>query len=233
MISAVIVAAGKGARMKHTVRKQYLLLADRPVLGHTLLVFDACERIDEIVVVVPKDDLAFCKETLIDSHVFKKKIHLVIGGAERQDSVYNGLRALGRETDTVVIHDGVRPLVRPQDLAACIIGAEECGACILGVPAGDTLKRVGKSGIIAKTFARDGIWLAQTPQVFQYDLILKAHEIAREDGFSGTDDAQLVERLGIDVKIILGSKNNIKITTRQDLALAEAILTARSVSSKQ
>ena len=230
MISAVIVAAGKGIRMNHTVRKQYLLLGDRSVLGHTLLVFDACERIAEIVVVIPNDDFDFCKETLMAPLDLKKKVHLVIGGAERQDSVYNGLKALNRKTDTVVIHDGVRPFVRPAELAACIVGAQESGACILGIPAGDTLKRVGKYGIIEKTFGRKGIWLAQTPQAFQYDLILKAHEVARRDGLRGTDDAQLVERLGIDVRIITGSKNNIKITTQQDLALAEAIfgLTAKT-----
>jgi len=224
MVSAIIVAAGKGLRMNHSVRKQYLLIAGRPILGHTLLVFDGSERIDEVFVVISKEDFDFCRDTLIPPLKLKKKINLVSGGTERQDSVYNGLLALSQKTDTVVIHDGVRPFVRPEELAACITGVEETGACILGIPAGDTLKHVGKTGRIEKTLARDNIWLAQTPQVFKYELILKAHETARRDGFRGTDDALLVEQLGIDVKIIPGSKTNIKITTPQDLDLAEAIL---------
>ncbi|MEE8432332.1 MAG: 2-C-methyl-D-erythritol 4-phosphate cytidylyltransferase [Candidatus Desulfatibia sp.] len=225
MVSTVIVAAGKGLRMNHSVPKQYLLIAGRPVLGHTLLVFDACELIDEVFVVVSEEDFGFCQNTLIAPLNLKKKINLVRGGTERQDSVYNGLRALSPKTDTVVIHDGVRPFVGPEELAACITAAEETGACILGIPVSDTLKHVEKSGHIEQTLARDNIWMAQTPQVFQYELILKAHEAARRDGFRGTDDALLLERLGIDVKIIPGSKTNIKITTPQDLALAEAILT--------
>lgn len=224
-VSAIIVAAGKGIRMNHSVRKQYLLIADRPVLGHTLMVFDACELVDEVFVVISKEDSDFCQDTLIPPLNLKKKINLVSGGTERQDSVYNGLLALSPKTDTVVVHDGVRPFVGPEELTACITGAEETGACILGIPAGDTLKHVGKTGRIEKTLARDNIWLAQTPQVFKYELILRAHETARRDGFRGTDDALLLERLGIDVKIIPGSKTNIKITTPQDLALAEAILT--------
>ena len=133
---------------------------------------------------------------------------------------------MSQKTDTVVIHDGVRPFVRPEELAACIAGVEETGACILGIPVSDTLKHMGKTGHIEKTFARDNVWLAQTPQVFKYEFILKAHEKARRDGFRGTDDALLLERLGVDVKIIPGSKTNIKITTPQDLVLAEAILMA-------
>jgi len=226
MVSAVIVAAGKGIRMNHRVRKQYLLLADRPILGHTLLVFDACELIDEVFVVIAKEDFDFGQDNLIPPLNLKKKINLVSGGTERQDSVYNGLLALSQKTDTVVIHDGVRPFVPSEELAACITGVEETGACILGIPANDTLKHVGKTGRIEKTQTRDNIWLAQTPQVFKYELILKAHQKARRDGFIGTDDALLLERMGVDVKIIPGSKTNIKITTPQDLALAEAILTA-------
>ena len=134
---------------------------------------------------------------------------------------------LDDKTDTVVIHDGVRPFISSEQIAACIIGAKETGACILGVPASDTLKRVGKSGIIEKTLARDDVWLAQTPQAFKYHLILKAHEMALQDGYIGTDDALLVERLGVSVKMINGSKSNIKITNREDLKLARALLQAK------
>jgi len=224
MVSAIIVAAGQGIRMNDAVRKQYLMIGDRPIIAHTLLAFDICDRIDEIVVVIPKDDVDYCNKTLIAPLGLKKKTHLVFGGVERQDSVYNGLLALDQKTYTVVIHDGVRPFVQSQEIAACIDGAEESGACILGLPVSDSLKRVGESGRIDKTLIRNNIWRAQTPQVFRYELIRNAHETARKDRFSATDDALLVERLGIDVKIISGSKNNIKITTRQDLALAQAIL---------
>jgi 2-C-methyl-D-erythritol 4-phosphate cytidylyltransferase len=224
MVFAIIVAAGQGVRMQGPVRKQYLMLGVRPILAHTLLVFDACDRIDEIVVVIPKDDADSCRETLIDPLGLGKKIHLVFGGAERQDSVYNGLQALPKKAHTVVIHDGVRPFVRPEEIAACIDGAQEFGACILGLPVSDTLKRVDQSNRIKKTLDRDKLWLAQTPQVFRYDLICNAHKIARTNGYSATDDALLVERLGVDFKMITGSKNNIKITTHQDLVLARAIL---------
>jgi len=225
-VSAIIVAAGKGLRMKGDVRKQYLLLGGRPILSHTLLVFDACDRIDEIFVVIAAEDFDFCRKNVILPLDLQKKINLVSGGDRRQDSVCNGLEALSPKTDLVVIHDGVRPFVGPEELAACINGAQESKACILGIPASDTLKHVDESGVIKETLARDNIWQAQTPQVFQYNLILRAHETARRDEFCGTDDALLVERLGIDVKMIVGSKNNIKITTREDIAVAQAILTA-------
>jgi 2-C-methyl-D-erythritol 4-phosphate cytidylyltransferase len=228
MVSAIIVAAGKGVRINDTIRKQYLDLAGRPILAYSLMAFDACDKIESIFLVVPEEDLNYCQKSILSLLKLQKKVNLVPGGAQRQDSVYNGLQALDNKTDTVVIHDGVRPFIRSEQLTACIIGAKETGACILGVLASDTLKRVGKSGIIEKTLARDAVWLAQTPQAFQYDLIIKAHEKARQDGYSGTDDALLVERLGVSVKMIKGSKSNIKITSREDLKLARAMLQAKN-----
>ena len=227
MVSAVIVAAGKGLRMDKDVPKQYLSLEGRPILGHTLLVFDTCDRIDEIFVVIPAEDFDFCGKNVISPLHLQKRIRLVSGGDRRQDSVYNGLKALNKKTDLVVIHDGVRPFVKSDELEACIDGAIKFGACILGIPASDTLKRVDAAGIIGETLTRDNIWLVQTPQAFKYDLILKAHKAARRDGVGGTDDAFLAERLGIEVRIITGNKNNIKITTREDLAVAQAIFDKR------
>lgn len=226
-VAAIIVAAGKGLRMNKDVPKQYLALTGRPILGHTLLVFDTCDRIDEVLVVIPAGDFDFCQKSVIAPRHLQKPISLVAGGDRRQDSVYNGLKALDQKTDLVVIHDGVRPFVKPDELEACIDGAIQFGACILGIPASDTLKRVDGAGIIDATLARENIWLVQTPQVFKYDLILKAHEAAKRDGVSGTDDAFLAERLGVEVRIITGNKNNIKITTREDLAVARAILAKR------
>ncbi|MBU0986759.1 MAG: 2-C-methyl-D-erythritol 4-phosphate cytidylyltransferase, partial [Proteobacteria bacterium] len=153
-VSAVIVAAGKGTRMNHDIRKQYLLLAGRPILTHTLMVFEACEQIDQIVVVIPEDDFDFCKKTVINPLNLKEKICLVRGGTRRQDSVYNGLASLDPKTEIVVIHDGVRPFVTVENLSACILAARATGVCILGIPAGDTVKRVNQYGIVEATLAR-------------------------------------------------------------------------------
>ena len=226
MVSAIIVAAGKGIRMKGTMRKQYLDLSGRPVLAHSIMAFDSCSQVAEIYLVVPKEDIEYCQNKILSLLDLKNQINLVHGGAKRQDSVYNGLQSIDKDTETVVIHDGVRPLIHPEELKECILGSKKYGACILGTPASDTLKRVDKSGIIEATLPRENIWLAQTPQAFQYDLILKAHETARRDGYVGTDDASLVERLGADVKIINGSRFNIKITKKEDLAVAKAMLDA-------
>jgi 2-C-methyl-D-erythritol 4-phosphate cytidylyltransferase len=225
MVSAVIVAAGEGVRMKGKMRKQYLDLSGRPVLAYSIMAFDSCSLVEEIFVVVPKEDIEYCQNKILSLLDLKKCIKLVHGGAKRQDSVYNGLQEINKEnTETVVIHDGVRPFINPEDLKECILGSKKYGACILANAAVDTLKRVGGSDIIATTLPRENIWLAKTPQAFQYDLILKAHEAARRFGYVGTDDASLVERLGGNVKIINGSRLNIKITKKEDLDIAKAML---------
>jgi 2-C-methyl-D-erythritol 4-phosphate cytidylyltransferase len=225
MIPAIIVAAGKGVRMNDKLRKQYLLLAGRPILAYSLLAFDACDLIDRIILVVPPKDIDYCRKNIVAPLKLCKKIDLVPGGEKRQDSVYNGLMAVDKDAaEIVVIHDGVRPFVSQEQAAACIAGAKEYGACILGIPADDTLKQVNTSGFICNTLKRDDILLAQTPQAFKYDLIIKAHENARREGFACTDDASLVERLGENVKIIYGSRRNIKITNREDLIFATALL---------
>ena len=226
MVFAIIVAAGKGVRMNDPMRKQYLLLAGRPILGHTLLAFDACHLIDKIFLVIPEEDLDFCNKNILYPLKLQKKVVLVSGGAQRQESVYNGLLAIDNNESIVIIHDGVRPFVSPEQLAACIAGAKVFGACILGLPASDTLKSVNSSGYIDKTLERDTVWFAQTPQAFQYTVIRKAHENARQEGYTGTDDALLVERLGKKIKVISGSRNNIKITTREDLVFAQSLIPA-------
>jgi 2-C-methyl-D-erythritol 4-phosphate cytidylyltransferase len=224
MVSAIIVAAGRGIRMNEKVRKQYLLLAGHPILSHTLRVFGACSAIDRILVAVPGEDFDFCHKKIVEPLNLQKEVRLVAGGAVRQDSVYNGILAIEDKKGLVVVHDGVRPLIRPELLVACIEGAFETGACSLGLPALETLKCVNSSGYIHATFERETIWLAQTPQAFEYGVIRQAHENARRHGYSGTDDAFLVERLGKKVKMIPGSRSNIKITTPEDLAIAEAML---------
>ena len=177
--------------------------------------------------VAPKEDFDFCRNDILMPAKFQKNIKLAAGGPERQDSVYNGLQTVGPDDGIIVIHDGVRPFVRQEQLVACIKGAEEFGACIIGIPVFDTVKQTNAKNEIVQTYKRDSLWLAQTPQAFRAKLIIKAHEAAKQDRFIGTDDASLVERLGHAVKIVHGSRSNIKITNKEDLELARAILQSK------
>lgn len=227
-VHAIIVAAGKGMRMSDSVRKQYIALSGIPILRHTLNIFDRCPQVSRIILVVPQEDFDFCRTDILTPAKLEKTVNLVAGGSERQDSVYNGLQTIEPDDGIVVIHDGVRPFLRQKHLIACIKDAAKFGACIIGIPAFDTVKQVNAKCEIVQTHRRDTLWLAQTPQAFRAKLIKKAHETAKQDGFVGTDDASLVERLGQTVKIIPGSRNNIKITSPEDLDLARAILGSRS-----
>jgi len=224
MVSAIIVAAGQGTRMPGAQRKQYLSLAGIPILTRTLAVFDKCDRIKQIILVVPQDDFNFCQKNILEPAELTSKITMVPGGERRQESVFNGLKEVDATCSIVVIHDGVRPFVQNEQLIECIDGARESGACIMGVPAYETLKQVDASDHILRTLKRDDVWLAQTPQAFRHALIRKAHDRARLEGYSATDDACLVERSGAPVKIITGSRNNIKITVKEDLEMADWIL---------
>ncbi|CAB1059613.1 2-C-methyl-D-erythritol 4-phosphate cytidylyltransferase (EC [Olavius sp. associated proteobacterium Delta 1] len=224
MVAAVIVAAGKGIRMQDPLRKQYLQVGGLPILTHTLTVFATCDLVGHIYLVIPQDDIDYCRENILDRIKLVDHVSLVAGGSRRQESVYRGLQHIDPGCSIVIIHDGVRPIVQHDQIAACINGARKFGSCILGIPAYDTLKQVDKSGNIVNTIARDAIWLAQTPQAFRFDLIKMAHDQARLDGYQGTDDASLVERLGAAVKILRGSRSNIKITNKEDLKIARALL---------
>jgi 2-C-methyl-D-erythritol 4-phosphate cytidylyltransferase len=223
-VQAIILAAGKGIRMDGSVRKQYIAFDGIPILKHTLSIFDSCQRVSQIILVIPEEDFDFCRNAILVPADFQKVINLVAGGPERQDSVYNGLQIVAPDDGIVIIHDGVRPFVRQEHLLACIKGAAKFGACILGIPAFDTVKQVNAKNEIMYTHKRDTLWLAQTPQAFRAKLIKKAHEAAKQEGFIGTDDASLVERLGQTVKIIPGSRSNLKITSQEDLELARAML---------
>ena len=234
MVSAIIVAAGKGIRMDDKVRKQYLLLDGCSLISHTIAVFDKCNMINEIFLVVPEEDFVFCNDNILNQQNYQKKVSLVPGGATRQNSVYNGLLAIDNIMDNnsiVVIHDGVRPFICHEQLTECITCATDYDACIFGIPAYDTLKSVNSSGFIENTIERNTIWFAQTPQAFKYNLIRRAHENALHIGIVGTDDAMLVEQLGIKVKVISGSRCNVKITTKEDLLLARAMVKAEVANS--
>ena len=228
MAVALIVAAGEGVRMGSHTRKQYLPLNGKPVLLHTLEVFDGCPAIQTIFLVMPPGDFGYCDETVLESGSIETPVCMVPGGATRQDSVYNGLTAIDKKDrrslhDIVAIHDGVRPFVTGRQIEACIDVACESGACILGVPASDTLKQVDTSGCITQTVKRDMVWQAQTPQAFRVDLIRNAYRQAKQTGRRATDDASLLEDLGHPVRIVTGTRYNIKITLEEDLRMAEAI----------
>ncbi|MDY0270255.1 2-C-methyl-D-erythritol 4-phosphate cytidylyltransferase [Trichloromonas sp.] len=223
-VYALLPAAGLGRRMGASLNKQYLALADRPILAHTLALFEGHPRVDGIYVVSPEDEIPFCRQEVIERYGFAKVLGLVAGGAERQDSVRNGLRACAAEAeDIVLIHDGVRPLCPPACIDRAIDAACRIGACVVGVPVKDTIKEVD-GGLVRGTPERRRLWQAQTPQAFRYGLIRDAHERALAEGWVGTDDASLVERLGRPVAMVAGDYRNIKITTPEDLLLARAFL---------
>ncbi|MDY6986610.1 MAG: 2-C-methyl-D-erythritol 4-phosphate cytidylyltransferase [Thermodesulfobacteriota bacterium] len=223
-VAAIIVVAGEGVRMGTPQRKQYLPIGDRPVLAHTLSAFEQCDPIEEIFLVIPEGDHDFCQELVITPLAPRKKIHLVSGGPTRQESVFNGLGATGGKFDLVAIHDGVRPLVRVEQIAECVTVAEKFGACIPAIEATDTIKTVDEENRVVVTMKRHMLRMAQTPQVFYYNLILGAHLAAQKEGYVGTDDAELVELCGEVVKVIPGDTRNIKITLPEDLKVAAALL---------
>ncbi len=224
-VIALVPAAGMGKRMGAGINKQYLQLGGMPILARTLRIFEDAPFVDRIVPVIPTDEIDFCQEQVIDRYGFRKVGGIVPGGAERQQSVLNGLRALEgcAEDDIVVIHDGVRPFVPLSVVRRSVEVAREHDGALVAVPAKDTVKVVA-DGIVTGTPARETLWLAQTPQTFRYGVIRAAHEIADAEQFLGTDDASLVERLDDKVHIVIGDYRNIKITTPEDLVLAEALL---------
>lgn len=220
--NAVIVAAGAGSRMGDGPRKQYRLLAGRPVLAYTLRAFEDTEMIGSIALVVTPGDEEWCRRDIVERCGCRKVAAVVPGGRERQESVRQGLEALP-PAPLVVIHDGVRPFVTREQVEAVVEAAAEHGAATLAVPAKDTVKIGDAAGMAVETLPRERLWLVQTPQAFRRDVILSAHERARAEGFTGTDDASLVERLGGRVALVPGDYANIKITTPEDLTYARAL----------
>ena len=203
--------------------KQFLRIGAKPILFYTLHQFDLCPAVDEIILVVKAEDLAFAAQEIVDRYGIQKVKRIVAGGAERQDSVYAGLQAIANESEIVVIHDGVRPFISVALLELGIQQCREFGAVVTAVPVTSTIKRAEK-GIVQTTLDRSELWEIQTPQIFRYDLIRSAYEESRKDGFVATDDAMMVERLGMSVQILPGERRNIKITTREDMAYAAFLL---------
>lgn len=225
---AIIVAAGKSERFGDPLPKQFHEVAGRPLLSWAIEKFEIASSIDKIVVVVAADYQLETSQKIIDPFGFNKVVKVVSGGDSRQESVLKGLEALPESTKVVAIHDGVRALVAPGDIDKVVKLALAEKAAMLALPATDTLKKV-KNQEVVETLERNQIWLAQTPQAFEYQLILKAHRKFADNpkGAIVTDDASLVEALGIKVKVVKPSSLNLKITTAEDMNYAETVLGAR------
>lgn len=218
-VAAIIPAAGIGTRMKSSGPKQFIPLGDGSVLIHTLGKFAACSRVLTACVSLREADMPLFRQEL-EQRGLSDFARLVPGGAHRQESVYNGLKALDSGTDIVVVHDGVRPFVEPAMIEAVIDAAAEKGSAIVALPCVDTVKQVERQRVVA-TLPREKIVMVQTPQAFRFDILEEAFERARADHYHATDESCLVERLGYPVAVLLGSERNIKITKPADLLLAE------------
>lgn len=223
-ISVVIAASGMGKRMNSNINKPYLLLKEKPILAYTIEKFDNNEYIDEIIIVAREEEKEYCLQEVVEKYGFRKITNIVGGGAERQDSVYKGLLAVNSLCDIVLIHDGVRPFLRNEDILNSIDGVIEYNACVIGTQVKETIKIVDTDKKIINTPERNSLWAVQTPQSFSYKLILNAYQEAVQNKIIATDDSMLVEKLGYKVKMIEGSYSNIKITTLEDLKLAELML---------
>jgi len=221
---AIILAGGTGKRMGASTSKQFLLLDNKPLIVHTLQVFEECRTVDGIYLVVNQKDLPTIQEEILETYRFSKLIKIVIGGRLRQDSVKNGLEAIDSPCDIVVIHDGARPFVSPAFIEKGIYLMEMFDAIIPALPVKDTIKVISKEGFVVKTLERDSLWAVQTPQTFKFDLILKAYKEGMAKKVFGHDDATFLEVMGKKVKVIEGSPYNMKITTPEDLVLAQGML---------
>lgn len=223
-VSAIIPAGGAGRRIKSKKAKQYLSLDQIPILIHTLIVFERMKIINEIILVVPENDLFYVQRELLPPYKLTKIKFVVAGGVERQDSVKNGLNEINDKTDIVVIHDAVRPFIHDKIISAIVSEAKKTGAATIGVRSKDTIKIIKRNNLVSATIPRDNVWLTQTPQAFKYKILKRSYEQAHKDKFYGTDDASLVERIGQKVRMVEGSYDNIKITTPEDIIIAKALM---------
>lgn len=226
-VSAIITAAGLGKRFGGGLPKQFTLLDGKPVLLYSIEAFSKSELIGEIVLVVPEDWVSHTQKDIVEKFGISKVKKILPGGTERQQSVEHGFHSLSGEPEIVAVHDGVRPLVTVEIIETVIHEASKCGAAVAALPLNDTIKKSSPHGFIENTVPRDSLWFAQTPQAFRHDILKNAYVKASEDGFTGTDESLLVERTGVDVKLVQGSPYNIKITTREDLRMGELILKER------
>jgi 2-C-methyl-D-erythritol 4-phosphate cytidylyltransferase len=223
-VTSIIPAAGIGARIGGAIRKQFLDLGNMPVIAHTIMKFQTAGIVNSIYLVVPPDMVEYCKSEIVERYKFTKVAEVVAGGKRRQDSVCNGLMRVNPETDIIAVHDGVRPFVTEDIIRESIIAADKYGAAVAAIPENDTVKEISDDLIIRRTLNRKFLWRIQTPQVFRMDILKEAFKRAESEGYYGTDEASLVERMGHHVRIVKGSDFNIKITTPEELVLGKAIL---------
>lgn len=225
-VSCIVAAGGKGKRMGAEVNKIFLDLCGAPVLSHTLKVLNDCKYIDEIIIVTSESDVLGASDIVKEFEIDKVRA-ITVGGKERQDSVKNGIAEISKESDFVLIHDAARPLVTAHHLEEVIKAAFENGASALGVPEKNTLKSVDEEGFITHTIDRSNVFAIHTPQIFEKDLMIKMYDNAEKENISATDDCYLAEILGAKIKMVEDSYENIKITTKDDLIIAEQILSNR------
>lgn len=220
--TVIIPAAGKGKRMKNDKSKQYIELDGKPILAYTIDVFEKCNEIQNIILVVGKDEVDYCRKEIVEKYNYQKIIGILEGGKERQDSVYEGIKKVPEDSDIVLIHDGARPFIGAEQIKQTIDDGIKYGACVLGVKVKDTIKVVDDDNNIVDTPNRNNLWAIQTPQTFKKELIALAYQKAQNDNYCATDDSMLVEKyLDIKIKIVEGLYSNIKITTIEDLIIAK------------
>jgi 2-C-methyl-D-erythritol 4-phosphate cytidylyltransferase len=225
---AIILAAGMGKRMNAGKNKVFLSLGKKPIIFYTISAFEKNSDIKKIVIVTKEEEIAYFQK-LSKKYKFNKIKAVIGGGKERQDSAYNALKYLKKESgrnkkSVVVFHNGANPFVTKLEISQSIKEAKKYGACAIAHPTKDTVKEVDKKGLVIRTLERKKLWNMQTPQTISFDLALEAFSKAYEDDFLGTDDVSLVERLGKKVRVIEGSPNNFKITTPLDIELAKIIM---------
>ena len=223
MISAILVAAGKGTRMGANVDKLWLEVAGRPVIAHTWAKFDSAKEIDEIIIVV-RDGMQPHFTELAEKFSFQKKFHLVAGGAERQDSVWNGLAAVSPKTEIVAIQDAARPCTSAELISDTIQAARETGAAVAAQPVADTIKETADGKIISRTVDSSKLWAVQTPQTFRVEVIRRAISTAREKNLNLTDDTAACELIGQPVQLVKSAAPNPKVTVPADLPFIASLL---------
>lgn len=223
LVTAIILAAGRGSRMKSSINKVLMLLVDQPILLHSVLRFSECSMVDDLIIVAAADEVLHVKK-MLNQLPGIKQWQVVAGGSERQYSIANALNVIPKTTNVVLVHDGARPLVTKECVENVIRAAIKNKAAVVAVPVKDTIKTVDDRGFVTGTLDRKVLWSIQTPQGFDYHILRQAYKQAAQENYLGTDDASLVERLGISVKIVVGSYENLKVTTPEDLIVAEALL---------
>ena len=227
-ITAIVLAAGSGSRMKSKTKKQFIEIKGKPVIWYSLFEFEK-SRVDEIILVTGKEDIDYCKKEIVEKYNLKKIKNVVAGGSERYESVYNGLKEV--TGNIVLIHDGARPLINNEIIERSIEGTIKSDACVVGVPVKDTIKRANKEGYIIDTPNRSELWITQTPQSFKTDLVKMAYKKMKEELEKGnttlniTDDAMVVEEFTTNqVRYVQGDYKNIKVTTPEDIDIAELFI---------